>query len=101
MSLAQIPGRSTTETGDERVRGDRALEDEIQRRGELVVFEAQVNNAETAIPHNQTTIPTVIATQVIDNIGIAFETRPPDARSIYLRTAIARTFRITLLVRRR
>lgn len=101
MSLAQIPGRSASETGDERVRGDRALADEIERTPLIVTIEGVVNNSETAIPHGQPRTPTVVGILALGLVGFGYETRPADDRFVYLLSNFTRTYRITLLVPRR
>lgn len=103
MSLSQIPGRSASEAGDERYRGDAALADEFQRRGRLVAIEATINNTETIIAHGQTTVPTIVSMiPVATWFATLTMTRRPDRTSLYLRASSgSATYQITLLVRDR
>lgn len=99
MSLADLPGPG--DANPLRYRGDRALADEIERRGELVTLEATIRASETQIAHGQHQPPVVVAVLPLRGAGAAHETRAPDTTSIYLAATVERSYRVTLLVRRR
>lgn len=97
MTRFRAIGRDVREESDYRSRGDFEAERQLATALELSTIEADVGTTETAVPHKLAKAPRSYSTMVLEGAAAAVsESRPADARNVYLVASSPCPVRVTL-----